>query len=178
MKKSVLAFGASNSIKSINKKLVTFTSNLNEQIEPTIVDLNDFPLPIFGVDLQEKSGIPENVEKFKQLIIEHDALMISFAEHNGAYAAVFKNFLDWLSRMEGKAWENKPMMLLATSPGARGGSSVLEIATKRFPFNGGQVIESFSLPSFYQNFDDQKGITNKEKFDELNNKLETFVKSF
>ena len=54
------------------------------------------------------------------------------------------------------------MLLLATSPGARGGSSVLDIATKRFPFQGGIVKGSFSLPSFNDNFDTEKGITNEE----------------
>ena len=53
------------------------------------------------------------------------------------------------------------MFLLATSPGARGGSSVLETAVKRFPFSGGVVVASFSLPSFYQNFKDEVGITNE-----------------
>jgi len=54
------------------------------------------------------------------------------------------------------------MLLLATSPGVRGGSSVLEIANKRFPFQGGIVKGSFSLPSFGENFDSEKGITNEE----------------
>jgi hypothetical protein len=54
------------------------------------------------------------------------------------------------------------MLLLATSPGARGGSSVLEIANNRFPFQGGIVKGSFSLPSFNDNFDTDKGITNEE----------------
>jgi chromate reductase len=52
-------------------------------------------------------------------------------------------------------------LLLATSPGARGGSSVLDIATKRFPFQGGDVKGSFSLPSFYDNFKEGK-ISNEE----------------
>jgi hypothetical protein len=54
------------------------------------------------------------------------------------------------------------MLLLATSPGIRGGSSVLEIANKRFPFQGGIVKGSFSLPSFNDNFDDKDGIKNPE----------------
>ena len=59
-------------------------------------------------------------------------------------------------------FQEKPMFLLATSPGPRGGSTVLEIAKNRFPFQGGIVKGSYSLPSFGENFDAEKGITNEE----------------
>ena len=51
---------------------------------------------------------------------------------------------------------------MATSPGARGGASVLEIAKNRFPFQGAQVKGTFSLPSFYENFDVNNGIIQPE----------------
>jgi NAD(P)H-dependent FMN reductase len=63
---------------------------------------------------------------------------------------------------ERKVFADKKMFLLATSPGARGGATVLETAVKRFPFNGGVVVSSFCLPSFHQNFNDELGITNEE----------------
>jgi hypothetical protein len=59
------------------------------------------------------------------------------------------------------------MLLLATSPGARGGSTVLDIATKRFPFQGADLKASFSLPNFNENFDLENGITNPELKSEL-----------
>ena len=59
------------------------------------------------------------------------------------------------------------MLLLATSPGPRGGSSVLEIAKNRFPYQGGKVVGSFSLPSFNDNFDAEIGITNAELKNQL-----------
>ena len=58
--------------------------------------------------------------------------------------------------------QEKSMLLLATSPGTRGGSSVLEIAKNRFPFQGGIIKGSFSLPSFNENFETEKGIINEE----------------
>jgi NAD(P)H-dependent FMN reductase len=64
--------------------------------------------------------------------------------------------LDWASRIDAKTFQQKPMLLLATSPGARGGASVLDIATKRFPFQGAELKGSFSLPSFYDNFKEGK----------------------
>ena len=92
---------------------------------------------------------------------------ISMTEHNGAYSAAFKNILDWTSIINAKTFQEKPILLLATSPGARGGSSVLEIASKRFPFQGAIVKGSFSLPSFYENFDSEKGITNEDLKNQL-----------
>ena len=62
---------------------------------------------------------------------------------------------------------------MATSPGARGGSSVLDIATKRFPFQGGIVKGTFSLPTFYENFDAVHGIINPE----FKNQLEEIINS-
>jgi hypothetical protein len=59
------------------------------------------------------------------------------------------------------------MLLLATSPGPRGGSTVLEIAKNRFPFQGADLKGSFSLPNFNENFDLETGITNPELKSEL-----------
>jgi NAD(P)H-dependent FMN reductase len=88
--------------------------------------------------------------------------VISFAEHNGAYSTAFKNIFDWTSRINAKTFQEKQTLLLSTSPGPRGGGSVLEIAKNRFPFQGAVVKGSFSLPSFYENFDAVNGIINDE----------------
>ena len=158
IQKRILAFGASTSSTSINKQFASYAARQLEGIEPTIIDLNDFPMPLFSVDLEKSVGAPETAFRLKHMIREHDGLIISFAEHNGAYTAAFKNALDWLSRIEGKTWAGKPALLLSTSPGSRGGASVMEIASKRFPFDGGEVVATFSLPQFKVNFDPESGI--------------------
>ena len=106
-------------------------------------------------------------QEFYAKIGSADLIVLSFAEHNGNYSTAFKNLLDWMSRINAKTFQEKEMLLLATSPGARGGSSVLDIATKRFPFQGGIVKGSFSLPSFYENFDVVNGIINPEYKNQL-----------
>lgn len=159
--KKIIAFGASSSSTSINKQFATFAASLFTNSNIEILDLNDYEMPLFSVD-KEKNGIPKEAHNFYAKMGEADLLVISFAEHNGNFSTAFKNLLDWTSRINAKTFQNKPALLLATSPGARGGSSVLEIATKRFPFQGGIVLNSFSLPSFYENFDIEKGITNEE----------------
>ena len=62
---------------------------------------------------------------------------------------------------------------MATSPGARGGGFVLEMAKSRFPIHKADLVATFSLPSFNDNFDEKKGITNKD----LKNDLLQIVKS-
>ena len=171
--KKIIAFGASSSKSSINKQLATYTANQFQNVSVEILDLNDYEMPIFSVDKEKENGIHPLAQDFYAKIGSADFIVISFAEHNGNFSSAFKNILDWASRINAKTFQEKPMLLLATSPGARGGSSVLDIATKRFPFQGGIVKGSFSLPSFNDNFDVEKGITNED----LKNQLLEIVNS-
>ena len=160
--KKIIAFGASSSKTSINKQLATYAAHQFENASVEILDLNDYEMPIFSTDKEAETGIPQLAQDFYNKLGTADLIVISFAEHNGAYAAAFKNILDWISRINGKTFQEKPTLLLATSPGPRGGSSVLEIAKGRFPFQGANVKGSFSLPSYYENFDVSNGIINEE----------------
>ena len=91
-----------------------------------------------------------------------DFILLSLAEQNGAYSAAFKNIFDWNSRIpERKFFGGKKIFLLSTSPGARGGASVMEIAAQHFPFDGGQIVGTFSLLKFRQNFQEGLGVTNE-----------------
>lgn len=164
--KKIIAFAGSNSKASINKQLAIYAASLVEGVESTILDLNDFDLPLFGIDLETEAGIPKDAHKFLEILKNTDGIILSLAEHNGAYSTVFKNLFDWVSRIEGKMFFKKPMLLMATSPGGRGGLSVLEIAKGRFPFHDGNIIESFSLPFFGDNFKDNK-IVDEALNDEL-----------
>ncbi|MCA1967023.1 MAG: NAD(P)H-dependent oxidoreductase [Flavobacterium sp.] len=167
MTKKIIAFGASSSKQSINKQLATFAANQFQNVTIEILDLNDYEMPIFSVDKEKENGIHPLAQDFYANLGSADLIIISFAEHNGNYSTAFKNILDWTSRINAKTFQEKPMLLLATSPGARGGSSVLEIASKRFPFQGGIVKGSFSLPSFYENFDVVNGIIHPEYKNQL-----------
>ena len=50
------------------------------------------------------------------------------------------------------------MVLLATSPGGRGGKSVLELALGQIPRFGGEIKASVSVPLFPENFDSDAGV--------------------
>jgi NAD(P)H-dependent FMN reductase len=157
-KMKLLAFAASSSKKSINLQLVRHAASLLPGADVEILDLNDYELPLFSADREAELGKPALAAAFLQKITDCDALIISFAEHNGSYSAAFKNLFDWCSRQNGKVWQSKPMVLLATSPGARGGASVLAQALNSAPFFGGQVKGSLSIPAFHDNFDGERGV--------------------
>jgi NAD(P)H-dependent FMN reductase len=165
--KKIITFGASSSINSINKKLAIYAANQISNSKVIALDLNDFEMPIYSEDRDRIDGIPDKAYEFKKIIKKGDGIIISFAEHNGAYTSAFKNIFDWISRIEKIVWYNKPMFIMSTSDGLRGARLVLEIAHRRIsrgnPFN----IPIFSLPNFHENFDEKKGIINlelKERF--------------
>jgi len=170
----ILGLAGSNSSQSINKRLVNYVLSQVSSDEKLILDLNDYEMPLYSIDRENAGGVPDLAVTFKGHIKSADKIVISFAEHNGSYSVAFKNVMDWMSRIPGDTWESKPFFLLATSPGRRGGKTVLDTALRTFGHMGAKVIAQFSLPSFAENFDDEKGILDKELAAEFNSQLELF----
>ena len=81
------------------------------------LDIHDYEMPIFSAEREQQLGQPDLAKKFFAKIGAADALVVSFAEHNGTYSAAYKNLFDWTSRIDQKLFQNKPTLLLATSPG-------------------------------------------------------------
>ncbi|WP_298547695.1 NAD(P)H-dependent oxidoreductase [uncultured Aquimarina sp.] len=160
--KNILAFAGSNSSTSINHKLVEYVASEITDHKIKILKLVNYPIPMYSEDEEKNNGFPGMVLGLKQEISEADALIISVNEHNGSWGAFFKNVIDWLSRLDRNFLEGKKILLMSTSPGQRGGISSLEFAKNVFPRFGGEIIESFSFPSFQTNF----SIENNEVTDE------------
>lgn len=152
----VVALGASNSKASINKTLASYAASLLGDAEVDILDLNDYAMPLFSVDLEADIGQHPLAKKFLGEIASADALIISYAEHNGSYTAAYKNVFDWASRIEMKVFQGKPALWLATSPGAGGAQNVLSSAVSAAPHFNAQLVGSLSVPSFYNNFNAEK----------------------
>ena len=168
----LLAFAASSSSKSINKQLATYAASLVSDATVEILDINDYEMPIFSQDREEELGQPEAAKAFYAKLGQADAIIISFAEHNGSYTAAYKNLFDWTSRIDMKLFQNKPMVLLATSPGPGGAKTVLAAATGSAPYFAADVRSSISVPSFFDNFDSEKQvITNPAIIDEIKSAL-------
>jgi chromate reductase, NAD(P)H dehydrogenase (quinone) len=154
----IIAFGASTSTTSINKAFAAYVASLFNGHDVEVIDLNDYEMPLFSVDLESELGHQPSAIAFVEKLSSADLLIVSMAEHNGAYTAAFKNILDWSSRYKSKVFEDKKMLLLSTSPGGRGGLGALEAAKMRFPIHGASIIATFSLPKFQENFNAASGI--------------------
>lgn len=170
---NIVAFGASSSKNSINKKLAHFAAKNIPNGNINLLDLNDFEMPLYSTD-REKNGVPKKALDFKAALKAADGIIISFAEHNGAYTTAFKNIFDWISRLEKPIWCGKPMFLLSTSTGVRGGKTVLELAHLRLSRDMPN-IPCFALPSYKETFDEEKGIVEATHLAAFNEALGVFV---
>lgn len=124
----ILALAGSTRSGSFNKKLLAVAVRAAEEtgIAVTVIDLRDYPMPLYDGDLEKEKGIPENAMKLMQMFIEHDGLLIASPEYNSSISGVLKNTLDWISRpVKGMnplaAFEGKIVGLLSASTGALGG---------------------------------------------------------
>jgi len=176
----ITVFGASTSTQSINKQLATYVGGLVPDGELEVLDLNDYELPIFSEDLEKQllieGGQPAAATQFRNALASADALIVSFAEHNGNYTAAYKNLFDWCTRQGRDVYAEKPTMLLSTSKGPRGATSVLEIATNSLARFSADIRAYVSVPSFYENFDVEKGcITNPYIEEELRQGVESLI---
>lgn len=149
----ILAFAATSSTQSINRRLLGFASTLIDGADIEFLDINDYEMPLYSSDREAAHGVPDQAHRFYQKIGAADALLISFAEHNGSYTAAYKNLYDWTSRIDTKVYQGKPALMLSTSPGAGGAANVLATATASAPFFGANLKASMSVPSFFENFD-------------------------
>ncbi|MDA0149882.1 NADPH-dependent FMN reductase [Vibrio sp. LaRot3] len=170
----VLAFGASNNKQSINQQLAQYAAKQVPNADITMLDIDSLEMPIFSDEREKQLGQPEQAQAFYKAIGDADLVIISFAEHNGSYTAAYKNVFDWTSRINMQVFQNKPVIMLATSPGPGGASSVLAAASGSAPYFAADVKGSISLPSFFDNFDmaEQK-VTNEEFNSQLLNVIET-----
>lgn len=174
----LLAFAASPSSRSINKHLVKYASGLFDGFQTEVLDINDFEMPLFSVDREDVIGQHPLAQAFLDKIASADLLVISLAENNGNYSAAFKNLFDWCSRIRKDVFQQKPTLLLATSPGQRGGKSVLAYALENMGRYGMDIRASFSLPSFNDNFDKENGtILNAALNDELRQTVRSVIQS-
>ncbi len=124
----ILAFAGSTRTDSYNKKLVHVAAEGARKAGAlvTIIDLRDYPLPLYDGDLEESQGLPENARRLKALFTEHQGFLIASPEYNSSISGVLKNAIDWVSRpVDDKPplveFKGKVASIMSASPGALGG---------------------------------------------------------
>lgn len=147
----IFALSGSNRKQSIHNAMLAALQNENSNI--TLGNLNDYQAPLYNLDDEETTGIPSSINQFIQDISDVEHLIIATPEHNGNLPVSLKNVLDWASRVNNQFLTGKKVIVLSTSPGARGGAGANQILSTMLPFFGAEVIGSAVLPSFYDTFD-------------------------
>lgn len=154
---NILAFAVTNSRNSINRALVDHATSrlaqtvLAAQIET--LDLNTYEMPIYSIDREREDGIPASAYDFFNRIGTAEAVLVSFAEHNGFVTAAWKNIFDWMSRIEMKLWQGKPVAMLAASPGPRAGANVLASQQMLAPHFGADLRGTLGIGKWPEAWD-------------------------
>jgi len=175
--KKILAFAGSNSSQSINQQLIVSTSNLIDFAHVDVINLRDYSVHMFGVDVEAEEGLPSKMIELRDLISTYDGYIISTPEHNSMPPAFFLNIIDWLSRIDRSIFGNKPTLVMSTSPGPRAGISALKILENTLPRFGADVVGAYAFPSFNDNLKDSV-IHNVEELEKIKTQLSIFKNQF
>ncbi|MEM8945086.1 MAG: NAD(P)H-dependent oxidoreductase [Planctomycetota bacterium] len=158
----ILAFAGSCRKSSFNFRLVQVAAAGARAAgaDVTVLDLAEYPLPLFDEDLEREEGTPVNASKLKQLFLDHQGLLISSPEYNSSVTPLLKNTIDWVSRpVEGEprlaAYQGKVATLMAASPGALGGLRGL-VHIRSILANIGVTVlpDQIALPQAHEGFNE------------------------
>ena len=161
----ILAFSGSIRRDSCNRKLIRVAVEATRAAggDVTLIDLADYPLPLYDGDLEDRDGLPDNALRLKALFKEHDALLIASPEYNSSMPPLLKNTIDWVSReWQGESglvpYQNKVAAILSASPGALGGMRMLPHLRQILNTLGVLVLPGqFALPHADHAFDTESG---------------------
>lgn len=152
----ILAFAGSARRDSLNRKLLAAVVDAARAAgaEVTVLDLNDYALPLFHGDLEDAQGLPENAAKLIAQIAAHRALLIASPEYNSQLTPLLKNTLDWCTRGETDPFEGRVAAVVSASPGNFGGIRSMTLARQLLVHLGCHVIPAQCvLPQAHKAFD-------------------------
>ncbi len=177
----ILAFAGSTRKGSFNKKVlqIAIEGARKAGADVTVIDLKDYPMPLYDGDLEKEQGIPENGKKLMELMIEHEGFLLACPEYNSSISGVLKNAIDWASRpVKGmtplKAFDGKVACLMSASPGALGG--LRSLSAVRWILGNIKVIvlpQQVAVPKADEAFDEN----GKLKDEKMQTNLENLGKS-
>ena len=178
----VVTFAGSLRLDSYNKKLAksAFTLATENGAEAILIDLADYPLPLFNEDIENQER-PEHLAALREIFLEADALIIASPEYNGSLSSVLKNTLDWLSRSS-QDESYQPVYgqltagIMAASPGGLGGIRGLSHLRELMSNLGSLVIpKQLAISSAYDAFDEHDNIKNPAKKAQLESVVKNLI---
>jgi len=138
----ILAFSGSARRESLNRKFLALAVQAVREAggEVTLLDLNDYTLPLYHGDLEDAEGLPANAKKLIELILGHEALLIASPEYNSLITPLLKNTIDWCTRGDDNPFTGKVAAVVSASPGAFGGVRSLKLAQQLLLHLGCHVV--------------------------------------
>jgi NAD(P)H-dependent FMN reductase len=170
----LIAFAGSLRTDSYNKQLVNHAAELarNNGAKVTVIDLKEYPLPLFDEDL-EKELVSTELTALRALFASANGLLIASPEYNGSFSSVLKNTIDWLSRPAkdesyAPAYGQFTVGLMAASPGGLGGIRGLSHIRELMSNLGSLVVPSqIAVGAAYEAFDENQQLKNAAMADRL-----------
>ena len=165
----ILAFSGSARRASFNQRLVTVAAESARAAgaEVTLINLRDFPMPLFNQDEEAELGQPESARELKRLFTEHHGLLIASPEYNGLPTPLLKNTLDWLSRKHDDepsmvAYTGKVAAIMGASGGGLGGLRGL-VHLRTLLNNLGVIVQpkQHALSAAHKAFGEDGGLVNE-----------------
>lgn len=162
----ILVIPASSRAGSLNRKLAGFAAGKARSagFETSELDLRALNLPLYDGDLELSQGIPAGAHLLQQAIADSDCLLVVTPEYNGFPTPLFINAFDWLSRISAAPTQasglavtaNKPVGLLAASPGPGGGLRSMNYVRQYLQMAFAMVVvpQQFALGKAHQAFDE------------------------
>lgn len=124
----ILAFAGSAREGSLNRKLVRIAAEGARAAgaDVTLLELRDYPLPLYDGDLEAREGLPAHARRLKEIFLAHEGLLIAAPEYNSSITPLLKNTIDWVSRSAPgepplACYDGKVAALMSASPGGFGG---------------------------------------------------------
>ena len=176
----LLFFAGSTREGSYNKKLAWLAHRIAEAngIEGVLVDLKDYPMPLYDADLEKAEGPPQGARAFKALLGEYEGVFIASPEYNASVTPLLKNTIDWVSRVRAKGetglevFQSRVFAIGGASPGYYGGMRSLLMLRQILAVGIGALVipQQIALPRAADAFEEDGSLK-----DEAQQKLCTDV---
>ena len=158
----ILGISGSLRAQSLNLAAVKYAGSVLPAGRATIEIANYADIPVYNGDVEDK-GMPESVTRLHAQIMAADAIIIGSPEYNYSVSGALKNAIDWVSRVKGNPWDNKPVSIIGCTAGPSGGiRSIYELRKILQAFNATILTKECNIPANYLKFDKEQNLTDKD----------------
>jgi NAD(P)H-dependent FMN reductase len=156
----ILSFAGSARRDSWNRKVleVAVAGARDAGADVTLVNLGDYPMPIYNADWHAENGVPATALELRHLMMSANGLLIASPEYNTSITPLLKNTIDWLSQgVNGESgsapFQGKVGGLMGASNGAFGTIRALPHVSHILANLGVLMLPVVAVPSVAQAFD-------------------------